>query len=212
MAMSTVSFGESRKQSMMWTSMAWSSAVCAAPGRDSVFFFFFQAEDGIRDYKVTGVQTCALPIFELRIVEEELDPGRVAGVRELTQRVAPERRPVDDVVRRLRRLEHRKAVVMARRDRDVPDPGALGERHPGRGVELGRVESRREPFVVRHADLAVVHHPLARAELAVHAPVDEQAELRVAEPAAGGEPPAREGNARPRRPGGTAPGGQRSGG
>src|SRR5256885_7811868 len=26
-------------------------------------FFFFQAEDGIRDYKVTGVQTCALPIF-----------------------------------------------------------------------------------------------------------------------------------------------------
>src|SRR5205807_4479799 len=28
-----------------------------------VFYFFFQAEDGIRDYKVTGVQTCALPIF-----------------------------------------------------------------------------------------------------------------------------------------------------
>src|ERR1022692_1826979 len=26
------------------------------------FFFFFQEEDGIRDYKVTGVQTCALPI------------------------------------------------------------------------------------------------------------------------------------------------------
>src|SRR5256885_7788883 len=28
-------------------------------------FFFFQAEDGIRDYKVTGVQTCALPIYIL---------------------------------------------------------------------------------------------------------------------------------------------------
>src|SRR2546426_3510585 len=28
-----------------------------------VYFFFFQAEDGIRDYKVTGVQTCALPIY-----------------------------------------------------------------------------------------------------------------------------------------------------
>src|SRR5216683_8289403 len=27
------------------------------------FFFFFQAEDGIRDLIVTGVQTCALPIF-----------------------------------------------------------------------------------------------------------------------------------------------------
>src|SRR5229473_3291357 len=28
-------------------------------------FFFFQAEDGIRDKLVTGVQTCALPIFGL---------------------------------------------------------------------------------------------------------------------------------------------------
>src|SRR5690606_40073879 len=27
-----------------------------------VFFFFFRAEDGIRDFHVTGVQTCALPI------------------------------------------------------------------------------------------------------------------------------------------------------
>src|SRR5256885_7606389 len=34
-------------------------------------FFFFQAEDGIRDYKVTGVQTCALPICGLQLV----DPG-----------------------------------------------------------------------------------------------------------------------------------------
>src|SRR6266540_5450448 len=29
-----------------------------------VFFFFFQAEDGIRDRDVTGVQTCALPISQ----------------------------------------------------------------------------------------------------------------------------------------------------
>src|SRR2546430_4939898 len=28
-----------------------------------MFFFFFQAEDGIRDLTVTGVQTCALPIW-----------------------------------------------------------------------------------------------------------------------------------------------------
>src|SRR5688500_19338259 len=38
-----------------------------------VFVFFFQAEDGIRDYKVTGVQTCALPIFLLQV----LDDGRL---------------------------------------------------------------------------------------------------------------------------------------
>src|SRR5256885_11594416 len=34
-----------------------------------IFVFFFQAEDGIRDYKVTGVQTCALPIFELKDIQ-----------------------------------------------------------------------------------------------------------------------------------------------
>src|SRR5437588_8069926 len=37
------------------------------------FFFFFQAEDGIRDHCVTGVQTCALPI--------SLNSGRGGGIR-----------------------------------------------------------------------------------------------------------------------------------
>src|SRR5256885_479084 len=48
-----------------------SSTVLANRGRGCeiatlilLVFFFFQAEDGIRDYKVTGVQTCALPICE----------------------------------------------------------------------------------------------------------------------------------------------------
>src|SRR2546422_9333274 len=39
----------------------------------SWFFFFFQAEDGIRDVAVTGVQTCALPISSER---DRLDAGR----------------------------------------------------------------------------------------------------------------------------------------
>src|SRR2546426_12661630 len=38
-------------------------------------FFFFQAEDGIRDYKVTGVQTCALPICRVPLM------GRVSTRR-----------------------------------------------------------------------------------------------------------------------------------
>src|SRR2546430_11262591 len=33
-------------------------------GQEQVVSFFFQAEDGIRDLTVTGVQTCALPISE----------------------------------------------------------------------------------------------------------------------------------------------------
>src|SRR3989442_8932282 len=35
------------------------------------FFFFFQAEDGIRDADVTGVQTCALPISVMRMPSGE---------------------------------------------------------------------------------------------------------------------------------------------
>src|SRR5260221_12334923 len=47
------------------------------------FFFFFQAEDGIRDHCVTGVQTCALPIWIGRsAVEKKLAAcaNIVAGV------------------------------------------------------------------------------------------------------------------------------------
>src|SRR5256885_7855973 len=37
--------------------------------------FFFQAEDGIRDYKVTGVQTCALPICFYHAVATRIARG-----------------------------------------------------------------------------------------------------------------------------------------
>src|SRR5690606_40787354 len=62
-----------------------------------ILYFFFQAEDGIRDFHVTGVQTCALPIlfddvgfrypgserWALRHVSFELRPGeRLALVGE----------------------------------------------------------------------------------------------------------------------------------
>src|SRR5688500_19815672 len=41
-----------------------------------IYCFFFQAEDGIRDYKVTGVQTCALPIYA-GLVERQRDQDHV---------------------------------------------------------------------------------------------------------------------------------------
>src|SRR5207248_4206447 len=36
------------------------------------YFFFFQAEDGIRDRTVTGVQTCALPIYVAAKIRREI--------------------------------------------------------------------------------------------------------------------------------------------
>src|SRR5207248_6151761 len=58
-----------------------------------VVFFFFQAEDGIRDRTVTGVQTCALPIsaIELRTQERLVVEGEAALTR--TFRLAPSARP-----------------------------------------------------------------------------------------------------------------------
>src|SRR5258707_11434297 len=64
--------------------------VCFGPvGRGNDFFFFFQAEDGIRDIGVTGVQTCALPISlhgtgvggkgALRCVNATFNPSDWAG-------------------------------------------------------------------------------------------------------------------------------------
>src|SRR5690606_39783467 len=51
--------------------------------------FFFQAEDGIRDFHVTGVQTCALPIYEkgvrLRATVSEFGPillGKILGLND----------------------------------------------------------------------------------------------------------------------------------
>src|SRR5258706_11941478 len=63
------------------------------------FFFFFQAEDGIRDWSVTGVQTCALPILprgellEFTLVSETLQPtaaGLSGDVRSEERRVGKE--------------------------------------------------------------------------------------------------------------------------
>src|SRR2546429_9619112 len=42
------------------------------------FFFFFQAEDGIRDVAVTGVQTCALPILRVTASAED---GEIMAVQ-----------------------------------------------------------------------------------------------------------------------------------
>src|SRR3989441_6365659 len=98
-------------------------------------FFFFQAEDGIRDKLVTGVQTCALPISA-----DGAGPGRrgsTGGRAQLRARAATG--GVETLIERLellafRRGEHaRGAETLIGRLRsvvDAMDPGALaGFRH-----------------------------------------------------------------------------------
>src|SRR5258706_7079934 len=64
----------------------------AGPVSCSVLFFFFQAEDGIRDWSVTGVQTCALPISLTRFwnAAPREEPGKclIPRLRSLTQGIS----------------------------------------------------------------------------------------------------------------------------
>src|SRR5690606_39598887 len=54
-------------------------------------FFFFQAEDGIRDFHVTGVQTCALPILgpDQRNAPRSIRLADAHGSRPPADRAAP---------------------------------------------------------------------------------------------------------------------------
>src|SRR2546425_9801637 len=80
------------------------------------FFFFFQAEDGIRDKLVTGVQTCALPICLVRECDREDACGRDAP---LLDQVSDPRRE-DARFPRARAGEHQQRAA------GMPDRGLLG--------------------------------------------------------------------------------------
>src|SRR2546422_5424601 len=64
-------------------------------------FFFFQAEDGIRDVAVTGVQTCALPISRSPPPRPQVQ-GRVRRRGAVLGSGDAERRPLQPAVHRAR--------------------------------------------------------------------------------------------------------------
>src|SRR5260370_25843365 len=68
------------------------------------YFFFFQAEDGIRDSSVTGVQTCALPISSA-----QNDEVRSKVINILSDRMIPQRAErVEQALRSGQRSEERR--------------------------------------------------------------------------------------------------------
>src|SRR5438067_4992428 len=104
-----------------------------------MWFFFFQAEDGIRDRNVTGVQTCALPILnrvedivklgdELTVMVIDIDP---AGKIRLSRTAV---------------LEGWSAEEARERDRRPSGGGRPGGRDGGRGGERERDRGPRPPF------------------------------------------------------------------
>src|SRR5205823_8860321 len=89
-----------------------------------IVFFFFQAEDGIRDKLVTGVQTCALPIFA----------GAGAEGSHAALRAGQHADRADDD-----RRERLDDVYLGRRESQAAESGAESA---GRGRKIGRASCR----------------------------------------------------------------------
>src|SRR5438552_19210074 len=84
-----------------------------------MFFFFFQAEDGIRDDLVTGVQTCALPIFTGRALRDEAREHQAEAAAGVSS--SRSARPVSAKNASARRSEERR-VGKECRSRWSPEP------------------------------------------------------------------------------------------
>src|SRR5256885_11004950 len=95
---------------------------------DYIHCFFFQAEDGIRDYKVTGVQTCALPICYI------LERCDEADVRTFTPHERERRCGI--VTLECDHPEEAEAGLLAE--------GVIVDWRPGRGIGRGAWRERGE--------------------------------------------------------------------
>src|SRR5256885_6825041 len=85
--------------------------------------FFFQAEDGIRDYKVTGVQTCALPIslaILVKLTRQWLGSGETPGGFERDRKSGVEGKSVDLGGRRIIKKKKRKSGSRRTRSDESP--------------------------------------------------------------------------------------------
>src|SRR2546422_10078169 len=116
------------------------------------FFFFFQAEDGIRDVAVTGVQTCALPISGARAGaarRSHLSPAERGGSRGVTgsDSTGGQRREVravqDDPSLRWDLPESRVAGVTRGGAMGLPESSPSCPCPRGRGCGSGRRTGRR---------------------------------------------------------------------
>src|SRR2546429_6326317 len=99
-------------------------------------FFFFQAEDGIRDVAVTGVQTCALPIFHFDC--ELFHAWVTIKLRaQITNRTGPLSYPGHNLLvialallrRQFREITVLGVIITAIILPREPDPGQIGRAH-----------------------------------------------------------------------------------
>src|SRR5437868_7860345 len=104
-----VSTGFVQVSGKYWGSRYVASMVIDLVYGDYIFFFFFQAEDGIRARNVTGVQTCALPISPVRSERRARSPLRRRSGPDELPRSATTRATSRRGRRRTRRADRRRA-------------------------------------------------------------------------------------------------------
>src|SRR2546425_2161995 len=127
------------------------------------FFFFFQAEDGIRDKLVTGVQTCALPIYAGAGALEQGVGGDRGAVNEHGDGagicIQGAEHPDRGILRRRHHLPHRNRAVLAKRD-EIGEGAADvdADPHPSTTpMRNGECEMRSVSPQLRTATLTLVH-------------------------------------------------------
>src|SRR3989442_6211265 len=108
-------------------------------------FVFFQAEDGIRDADVTGVQTCALPICRRA---SALAGAADAEARRQAARALGERGAMEDIPRLARALRDADPLVRTFAESALwqgwgRSGGAEGDRPPALGVEHMQARARQ---------------------------------------------------------------------
>src|SRR5690606_40627294 len=104
------------------------------------FFFFFQAEDGIRDFHVTGVQTCALPIY---LLEQHARPeGAEHAAQPAHHLAAAEDRALRAGVRRLRGEARERGEQRARTEGPRSEERRVGKECRSRGADVYLKQSK----------------------------------------------------------------------
>src|SRR5262249_56519887 len=97
----------------------------------------FQGEDGIRDWSVTGVQTCALPISLIRLLQNSaFEPDRIEIMSAAFQQACREL-GVADTENRLRELVARKIIECAQTGERNQARLRSEERRVGQGGRCG---------------------------------------------------------------------------
>src|SRR2546427_5912532 len=83
------------------------------------FFFFFQAEDGIRDLTVTGVQTCALPISRYDVIAQRFGAEQSEAVQFLKSGIATRNAGFNALIDEIERVAVRSRAPIRSEERRV---------------------------------------------------------------------------------------------